>query len=80
MAMHIVKVVKDFGDILVKDEKTGKELPKYGFRPQLGKLIRLNDHDYNMCKKDKLVVDLTEDMKVSIREEASKKIRGLKKK
>lgn len=57
MAIYKVKVIKDFGDVKAKD-KDGNEKAKYGMRPKVGATIRLNEHDYNMVKADKLVEDV----------------------
>lgn len=49
--MKIARVVKDFGSAI--DVKSNK--PKYGFRPTVGKRIRLSDKDFEQVKKDGLV-------------------------
>jgi hypothetical protein len=52
--MRKVIVVNDFGTAI--DKKSNK--PKYGFRPQVGKAIRLNEQDYKLVKADGLVEDV----------------------
>jgi hypothetical protein len=52
--MKKVIVDKDFGEAI--DKKTNK--PKYGWRPLVGKRIRLSDEDYALVKADGLVKDV----------------------
>ena len=49
--MKKAMVIKDFGEAI--DKKTNK--PKYGFRPTVGKAIRMSDEDFAQVKADGLV-------------------------
>ena len=52
--MHIVKVIKDFGE--AKDKKSG--LPLFGMRPNKSTFIRLNQEDYDIVKPHGLIEDV----------------------